>query len=233
MSENNKGYRYKELFSDNASKAKAFDEIAENVFAKRFCVENAGKVSFALFYNALAAEDYSDPSLYSDIAVAELLGMSRQAVIEMKQTILHDRLFRAPRDWWKRAFLSLAEGASPYGKYVQIKPLDTILRNRIVKESKRYAGEVKEREDSLLLEAGIYFSLIRLCAGKNGQKVAEETKDRIIANDKFAKKYKSELQERGFKGFFEQLGQKALSTVAIILVEVIGRYISEQCNIPK
>lgn len=108
MSTNDKLQKYRELFPDDASKAKAFEKIAEQFYAGNF-----GKMSkadfetllFSIYIEQILVNGDKNFSRYSDYTLSKELGISQSRVSNLKVK----KQLQYPREYkWQESLASIS-----------------------------------------------------------------------------------------------------------------------------
>ena len=112
MNENDLQKRYDELFPDEATKARAFDEIAKQYYFCNFGTMQKTDIDvllFSLYLNRILDQTEEDMQTYSDYILAKYLGIPQSRVSALK--VKKELKYPYPGFDWKKSFARICENA--------------------------------------------------------------------------------------------------------------------------
>ncbi len=190
--------KYQELFSDEKSKAKAFDLIAQNYYFGNFGTMQKSDfdvLMFSIYLERILEQSEEDMNAYSDYELSKLLGITQSRVSTLK--VKKQLKYPYTGFDWKRSFQRVSKNARYENGKIKIhipdKNLFLELQNAIEKEG----GYVEIQLNSKLLQVSPEYFVDLMAA------VSEE-KDRKIIRKKLRDKLRAAENKKDIQ-YIEEL----------------------------
>lgn len=190
--------KYQELFSDEKSKAKAFDLIAQNYYFGNFGTMQKSDfdvLMFSIYLERILEQSEEDMNAYSDYELSKLLGITQSRVSRLK--VKKQLKYPYTGFDWKRSFQRVSKNARYENGKIKIhipdKNLFLELQNAIEKEG----GYVEIQLNSKLLQVSPEYFVDLMAA------VSEE-KDRKIIRKKLRDKLRAAENKKDIQ-YIEEL----------------------------
>lgn len=217
--------KYQELFSDEKSKAKAFDLIAQNYYFGNFGTMQKSDfdvLMFSIYLERILEQSEEDMNAYSDYELSKLLGITQSRVSTLK--VKKQLKYPYTGFDWKRSFQRVSKNARYENGKIKIhipdKNLFLELQNAIEKEG----GYVEIQLNSKLLQVSPEYFVDLMAAvseEKDRKIIRKKLRDKLrAAENKKDIQYIEELTpEENLKNF---LSADAASLIPDLLKHFIG-----------
>lgn len=213
-SQNDKLSRFRELFPDDASKARAFEEIAAQFYAGNFgrmTKTDFETLMFHLYIEQILETDAQNFGMYSDFRLAKELGISQSKVsnLKVKKQLQYPHEFE-----WRESFARVSANARYENGKIKIQIPDINLYYEIKNAVEEAGGYIDVTLTSKLLQISPEYFLDLLVA------VSEDDE-----RDELRKKLRAEIRKQNQdQEYLEQtpLGKQLLGLGKDVVINVIS-----------
>lgn len=222
-----KNKRYEELFDDDKSKAKAFDEIANVYYDKNFGTiqkSDFDVLMFSIYIERILNKSESDFNSYSDYTLSKELGITQQRINSLKQK----KELKYPKDGfeWKTAFEAYLKKSKYVDKKIKVYIPDpnVYLEIKNIVEMNGGIVDIKRNRNVLQLSPADFIELVFAISYQDESEV-DKLKKRYIAQLKNASKENQEIvdaiERNTFNEFFNDYTKVGIAELIFDTLEEI------------
>ena len=212
--------KYKSLFPDDASKAAAFDKIAELYYFGNFGSTPKADLDvlmFSLYIDRILAQSEEDMHSYSDYTLSKQLGITQQRISSLK--VKKELKYPNQGFQWKKSFCRILENARYVDGRIRLYIPDKNLFLEIKNAVEMSNGYIDlQLNSSLLVIEPQFFVDLALCVCEEGVRANAEAQIRKIVlenssgNDYIGKKTFGEI----LKGMKNEILLQAMRQIPLV-----------------